>query len=79
VLRALSRSKPKAPGALGTVWIEFVLAQSGALAEARVKTPSGKPVLDEAALDAVRRARFPVPPAGLSASQLTFAIPYYFR
>lgn len=81
VVTALSRTKPKAPGGsgLGTVRISFVIGLEGTLADVRIARSSGRDVLDNAALDAVRRARFPAPPFGLSSAQLTYEVPYHFR
>ena len=31
------------------------------------------------ALEALRQAKFPVPPAGMTLAQLTYEVPYYFR
>lgn len=81
VVNALSKAKPKAPGggALGTVKVSFVIGREGEVAELRITKSSGRDALDNAALDAVRRARFPAPPAGLTTAQLTYEVPYHFR
>ena len=31
------------------------------------------------ALEALRQAKFPVPPAGMTLAQLTYEVPYHFR
>jgi TonB family protein len=39
---------------------------------------SGNAALDQAAVDAIRRARFETPPPGLSADDRTYIIDYIF-
>ena len=63
----------------GTVVIDFTLALDGGIADARIATSSGHAVLDQAALDAVRRTRFPAPPVGLPSNERQYIMPYYFR
>jgi len=81
VTAALARARPAPPGLRlrGSVRIAFVIGADGALAHARVQTSSGVRALDETALAAVRRVRFPPPPRGLSPSQLSYVVPYHFR
>jgi protein TonB len=81
VAEALARTRPKGRRGLGrgTVRVAFVVSESGVPASVRVAQSSGNPALDEAALDAVRRARFPSPPAGMTAQQRSFVTPYDFR
>jgi protein TonB len=80
VIQTLARRKPRATaGVRGTVRIGFTVARSGVVSEARVLRSSGQPVLDEAALDAVRNAKFPTPPPELAAIELKYEIPYIFR
>jgi TonB family protein len=81
VTAALARARPAPPGPRlrGSVRIAFVIGADGALAHARVQTSSGVRALDETALAAVRRVRFPPPPRGLSPSQLSYVVPYHFR
>ena len=74
---ALSRTKPRGAGRLGTVRIKFIIAADGSLASAEIAKSSGNDKLDDSALDAVRQAKFPVPPAGMSVAQLTYEVPYY--
>jgi len=76
---ALSRTKPKGSGGQGSVRVKFVIAPSGGLASAAVAKSSGNQALDQKALDAVRLASFPLPPAGMSLAQLTYEVPYHFR
>lgn len=53
----------------GMVTVTFLVSPSGAASGIRVSRSSGNPVLDQAALDVVRRASpFPAPPSGASKS-----------
>ncbi|MBI1385173.1 MAG: TonB family protein [Rhizobiales bacterium] len=76
--RILSRS-PRSVGARGTTVISFGLTSSGQLRFASISRSSGDARLDAGALAAVRRGGFPQPPAGASAGQLSFVIPFHFR
>jgi protein TonB len=79
VSQALSKTKPKGMGAHGTVRIKFTVAATGKLSSLEIAKSSGNNKLDQRAFDAVRRAVFPAPPAGMTVVQLTFEIPYQFR
>jgi protein TonB len=80
IVSTLARNKPKATaGTRGTVRIGFAIAVTGEVREVRVARSSGQAALDGAALEAVRTTRFPAPPRGLTAAQLTYEIPYIFR
>jgi protein TonB len=79
VSQALSKTRPKGAGGLGTVRIKFVIATDGSLASAEIAKSSGSTKLDTTALEAVRHARFPAPPPGTTVAQLTYEVPYYFR
>jgi periplasmic protein TonB len=82
VQRAVAQNPPKVPRGIrmvGDVKIEFALALDGSLAYARVIASSGDAALDETALAAVRTAKFPAPPAGSKAGELTYTIPMKFR
>jgi periplasmic protein TonB len=63
----------------GTVVIDFTLGLDGGIEDARIATSSGHRVLDQAALDAVRRTRFPIPPTELRSNERQYIMPYYFR
>jgi TonB family protein len=63
----------------GTVVIDFTLGLDGGIEDARVATSSGHRTLDQAALDAVLRTRFPKPPADLRSNERQYIMPYYFR
>lgn len=79
VVAALAEAKPTSAGRRGTVHISFTINLSGALDQARIARSSGARQLDEAALEAIQRAQFPVPPEGMTTTQLTYEVPYHFR
>lgn len=79
VSQALSKSKPRGAGGLGTVKVKFTIAADGGLASLEIAKSSGSAKLDTTALEAVRRAKFPLPPPGMTLAQLTYEVPYYFR
>jgi protein TonB len=79
VSQALSKTRPKGAGGLGTVRIKFVIAADGSLASAEIAKSSGSTKLDTTALEAVRHAKFPAPPPGMTLAQLTYVVPYFFR
>jgi protein TonB len=76
----VARNKPPGNGHRGVAQVSFGVSPSGGLSFARLARSSGSPALDRAALGAVHRAApFGAPPAGASAAQLRFSIPFYFR
>lgn len=76
----VASNKPSSAGKRGTAVVSFGVTRGGGLAYARLARSSGNGALDQAAVSAVRRAApFPVPPAGASASQLSFSVPFHFR
>ncbi len=82
VAEALSRTKPKpgAPGSVrGTVRLAFAVAPDGRLEEVRIVHSSGAPRIDSIAIEAVKAARFPPPPPGMTLAQRSYEIPYVFR
>jgi len=79
VSQALARTKPKGVGAQGITKLRFTISSSGRLSSVAIVTSSGDNKLDKTAIEAVRHAVFPPPPAGMTISQLTFEIPYQFR
>jgi protein TonB len=79
VSQALSKTKPRGAGGVGTVRIKFVIAADGSLASAEIAKSSGSTKLDTTALEAVRHAKFPAPPSSMTIAQLTYEVPYYFR
>ena len=80
LIETLARNKPRgAAGVRGTVRISFTVSPSGEVQEAHILQSSGRRVLDEAALTAVRNAKFPAPPPALANSSLRYEVPYIFR
>lgn len=82
VAEALGRTTPE-PGTLGgvrgTVKLAFAIAPDGRLEALRVVRSSGTAKIDATAIEAVKAARFPPPPPGLSLAQRSYEIPYVFR
>lgn len=78
---ALARTRPPngSARAKGTVNVEFIVGEEGRAETARVARSSGSRALDEMAIDAVRKARLPRPPAGVTLAERTFVVPYHFR
>jgi protein TonB len=79
VAQALAKSKPKGSGGHGTVRVKFVISGDGGLSTVQVSSTSGSSKLDNIAIGAVRQTKFLVPPAGMTALQLTYEVPYHFR
>ncbi len=76
----ISRYRPRGSGRTCRVVVSFSLSRSGSLRSARVARSSCDSALARAALSAVRRASpYPRPPAGMTAAQLRFSIPFRFR
>lgn len=72
--------KPSGAGERGTAIVAFGVTTSGGLSYANISKSSGNSGLDRLAVSAVRGAApFPQPPAGASASQLRFTIPFHFQ
>ena len=63
----------------GTVWVIVELRRDGTLIRAKIKTSSGYPILDQAALNAVQKA-VPAPPfpPETTATQKNILIPYQY-
>ena len=75
----IARYRPRGGGKCRVV-IAFALSPSGSLRSAHITRSSCGNALARAALASVRRAApFPRPPAGASAAQLRFSIPFTFR
>lgn len=76
----LARNKPPSNGLRGTVRVSFGIAIDGNLSYLRLSESSGSAALDSVALAVIKNsAPFGEPPAGLTASQLSYVIPFYFR
>jgi protein TonB len=84
VLAHLSRHRVYPPeaqraGLTGVARVTFSLARDGRVLSASLAGRSGEEILDQAALDMVRRAApFPPFPAGISQSRLAFGAPIRF-
>lgn len=76
---ALGRARPRHDGAKGRVLISFSLAASGSIVSAAVARSSGTASADAAALAAVMRAAFPLPPEGSTDAQRTYTVPFDFK
>lgn len=73
-------NKPSGRGSRGYVEIAFAIEADGRLASAAVKRSSGNTMLEERALNAVRKsAPFPKPPPLMTGRQLQFSVPFTFE
>jgi protein TonB len=70
-------SKAKRLGITGRAQVAFIVTPSGAAQNIVLASSAGNPVLDEAALSAVRRAS-PFPPMPQGMSQLSLSVPITF-
>ncbi|WP_052245374.1 TonB family protein [Halocynthiibacter namhaensis] len=65
VWRRISRTRRSRSGGRGTAVVSFHIETSGTPSRVRIQRSSGKPALDQAAIDHIHRAApFPSPPAG---------------
>lgn len=81
-LRRHKRYPPEAEraGVKGTVRVAFSVGAKGEVTGARIIASSGSPILDQEAIEMVRRAEpFPVVPVTLGRSALTFTVPVRFQ
>ncbi len=81
VSKALESAKAKSrpQGRRGRAIVRFVLTEDGELALAELTRASGDAAVDKAALDLLRKASFPEPPAGATRAELTYTVPVDFR
>ena len=78
--RALKYPKSAVSGRGGEAQVAFTVQADGSATSIRVVSSSGSPVLDQAAVDAVRRASpFPPIPPEAGRRQWPFAVPVLFR
>jgi periplasmic protein TonB len=78
-LQRFKRYPPGARGAAGTVMVLFELNRAGEVISSKVQKSSGNSVLDEAALDILRRASpFPAFPAAKPGTQDLYLAPVAF-
>jgi protein TonB len=72
------KSYPSGSRAQGKVMLAVAVSSNGALAGVSVRRSSGHAALDQAAVAAVRRARFKPAPSGLAAGVHQFSLPISF-
>lgn len=78
--RALKYPKSAVSGSRGETQVAFTVLADGSATGVRVVASSGSSVLDQAAMDAVKRASpFPPIPADAGRKQWPFAVPVLFR
>lgn len=78
--RALKYPRSAVSGSGGEARVAFTVLSNGTATSIRVVSSSGSPVLDQAALDAVRRASpFPPIPPEAGRQQWPFAVPVVFK
>ena len=78
VIAALMKTRPGPLALWGRVLVSFEITETGQLKYVRLLQSSGNSALDDAAINAIRRARFAPPPPGLSVDQRTYIIDYVF-
>ena len=74
-----TNAPPRIAGLTGVVKLEFSILPAGQVGTIRVVRSSGSTRLDETAMATLRSTRFPIPPAGLTAAQLVYDIPFTFE
>ena len=79
VRKALARTPPKYVGRRGKVIVGFELTDAGAARLVDVVKSSGNDRLDQAAITSIRAAKFPTPPFGMTAKQLSYTVPFDFN
>jgi TonB family protein len=78
VIAALLKTRPGPFALWGRVLVSFQLNEAGELNYVHMLQSSGNAALDEAAVEAIHKARFERPPAGLSPDDRTYIIDYIF-
>jgi TonB family protein len=78
VIDALMKTRPGPFALWGRVLVTFQITQQGDLLYVRVLHSSGNKALDDAAVNAIHKARFVKPPEGLPADARTYIIDYVF-
>ncbi len=78
VSMVLSRTKPRTVYETGVVEVEFRIAPDGTLASVGVSRSSGNAKVDELAVAALQKARFPAPPPTMTTEQLFYRTVYTF-
>jgi protein TonB len=78
VIDALLKTRPGPLALWGRVLVTFQITQQGDLLYVRVLHSSGNKAMDDAAVNAIHRAKFTKPPEGLPAEARTYIIDYVF-
>ncbi len=78
VIAALMKTRPGPFALWGRVLVSFEISPNGTLNYVHLLRSSGNSALDKAAVNAIHKARFKSPPAGLSADDRTYIIDYIF-
>ncbi len=78
VIAALMKTRPGPFALWGRVLVTFQITQQGDLLYVRVLHSSGNKAMDDAAVNAIHKAQFVKPPAGLSPEARTYIIDYVF-
>jgi TonB family protein len=78
VIAALMKTRPGPFALWGRVLVSFQISESGQIAYVHLLQSSGNTALDQAAINAIRKAQFERPPTGLSPDDRTYIIDYIF-
>ncbi len=78
VINALLKTRPGPYALFGRVLVSFQIGEGGQVTYVHMLHSSGNTALDEAAVEAIRKARFERPPPGLSPDDRTYIIDYIF-
>jgi protein TonB len=78
VIAALMKTRPGPFALWGSALVSFQVSETGKLLYVRLLDSSGNAALDDAALNAIRKARFERPPPGLTSQERTYIIEYVF-
>ena len=72
------QATPDGTGAVRELVLEYAVGRNGEVGAVRVRQSSGSTPFDDSIIQAVKRARMPVPPAGLPDEALHFYMPFNF-
>ncbi len=78
VIAALMKTRPGPFALWGRVLVSFQISEAGQVSYVHLLQSSGNTALDQAAINAIRKAQFERPPAGLSPDERTYIIDYIF-
>jgi protein TonB len=78
VIAALMKTRPGPFALWGRVLVSFQISEAGQVSYVHLLQSSGNTALDQAAINAIRKAQFERPPAGLSPDDRTYIIDYIF-